>query len=220
MFARRGRSVLTQINPPRERSHRRRAFQRPELESRFLLFLRWPGNRRQIDLYLRRYLSLLEAVFILQPLPAWSANLGKRLVSSAKIHLVDSGVTAHLRGETDAEALARSATLGPLLETFVVQELRRQMGWSRMRAKRKKGTLPFLRKRVASPFFSFFLRQSQAQRPASIRANRSRERAGRLRVPSPGCRHTRPRGGGRAGRPRRATFSGWRSNRRSGSGRT
>lgn len=83
---------------------------------------------------LRRYLSLLEAVFVLQPLPAWSTNLGKRLVRSAKIHLVDSGVTAHLRGETDAEALARSATLGPLLETFVVQELRRQLGWSRTSA--------------------------------------------------------------------------------------
>jgi hypothetical protein len=80
---------------------------------------------------LRRYLSLLEAVFMLQPLPAWSANLGKRLVRSAKIHLVDSGVAAHLRGETDAAALSRSVSLGPLLETFVVAELRRQTGWSR-----------------------------------------------------------------------------------------
>lgn len=81
---------------------------------------------------LRRYLGLLEAVFMLQPLPAWSANLGKRLVRAAKIHLVDSGVTAHLRGETDPEALSRSASLGALLETFVVQELRRQSGWSRL----------------------------------------------------------------------------------------
>lgn len=79
---------------------------------------------------LRRYLGLLEAVFVLQPLPAWSTNLGKRLVRSPKIHLVDSGVTAHLRGDADPEALARSPGLGPLLETFVVQELRKQLGWS------------------------------------------------------------------------------------------
>jgi hypothetical protein len=84
---------------------------------------------------LRRYLTLLEAVFVLQPLPAWSTNLGKRLVKSPKIHLLDSGLTAHLRGETDAGALARSTALGPLLETFVVQEVRKQLGWSRTSAR-------------------------------------------------------------------------------------
>jgi predicted AAA+ superfamily ATPase len=79
---------------------------------------------------LRRYLTLLEATFILQPLPAWSENLGKRLVKSPKIHLLDAGMTAHLRGDGDARALSRSASLGPLLETFVVQEVRKQLGWS------------------------------------------------------------------------------------------
>lgn len=79
---------------------------------------------------LRRYLSLLEATFLLQPLPAWSANLGKRLVKSPKIHLLDSGLVAHLAGLTDAGALARSPALGPLLETFVVQEIRKHLAWS------------------------------------------------------------------------------------------
>jgi predicted AAA+ superfamily ATPase len=79
---------------------------------------------------LRRYLRLLEATFILQPLPAWSANLGKRLVKSPKVHLLDSGLAAHLRGESDPEALVRSPAFGPLLESFVVQEIRKQLGWS------------------------------------------------------------------------------------------
>lgn len=79
---------------------------------------------------LRRYLSLLEALFILQPLPAWSANLGKRLVKAPKVHLVDAGLTAHLRGHTDPTALAMSPQLGPLLETFVVQEVRRHLRWA------------------------------------------------------------------------------------------
>ena len=83
---------------------------------------------------LRRYLALLEATFMLQPLPAWSANLGKRLVRAAKVHLIDTGLAAHLRGESDAEALARSPSLGPLLESFVVQEVRKQLDWSRQRA--------------------------------------------------------------------------------------
>ena len=80
---------------------------------------------------LRRYLALLEATFIFQPLPAWSANIGKRFVKSPKIHLLDSGLAAHLRGDADASALARSPDLGPLLETFVVQEVRKLLGWSR-----------------------------------------------------------------------------------------
>lgn len=80
---------------------------------------------------LRRYLTLLEATFILQPLPAWSTNLGKRLVKSPKVHLVDSGLAAHLRGDTDPSHLAASPALGPLLESFVLQEIRKQLGWSR-----------------------------------------------------------------------------------------
>jgi len=79
---------------------------------------------------LRRYLSLLEALFIVQPLPAWSANLGKRLVKAPKLHLIDAGLAAHLRGHTDPAALALSPQLGPLLESFAVQELRRHLRWA------------------------------------------------------------------------------------------
>jgi predicted AAA+ superfamily ATPase len=83
---------------------------------------------------LRRYLALLEATYVLQPLPAWSINIGKRLVRSPKIHLLDSGLAAHLRGDLDATSLSRSPSLGPLLETFVVQEVRKLLGWSRQNA--------------------------------------------------------------------------------------
>lgn len=79
---------------------------------------------------LRRYLALLEALFIVQPLPAWSANLGKRLVKAPKLHLIDAGVAAHLQGHAEPAALALSPQLGPLLENFVVQEVRRHMGWA------------------------------------------------------------------------------------------
>jgi predicted AAA+ superfamily ATPase len=89
---------------------------------------------RLADTTLRRYLALLEAAFIIQPLPAWSNNLGKRLVKAAKLHLVDTGLAAHLQGEIEPAALAASLRMGPLLESFVVQELRRQLGWSSTRA--------------------------------------------------------------------------------------
>ncbi len=83
---------------------------------------------------LRRYLALLEAVFMLQPLPAWSANIGKRVVKAPKIHLLDSGLAAHLRGDTDAKALAQSHNLGPVLETFAIQEIRRLLAASQISA--------------------------------------------------------------------------------------
>ena len=80
---------------------------------------------------LRRYLGILEAIFLLQPLAAWSTNTGKRYVKSPKIHLVDTGLAAYLRGDTDPEALAQSGNIGPLLESFVVQEVRKQLTWSK-----------------------------------------------------------------------------------------
>ncbi|MCU7850185.1 MAG: DUF4143 domain-containing protein [Candidatus Thiodiazotropha sp. (ex Lucinoma kastoroae)] len=79
---------------------------------------------------LKRYLSLLQATFLFQPLSALSSNLGKRLIKSAKIHLIDSGLTAHLAGTT-CQSLDRDPVFfGHLLESFVVNELRKQLGWS------------------------------------------------------------------------------------------
>ena len=83
---------------------------------------------------LRRYLALLEALFIVQPLPAWSANLGKRLVKAPKVHLLDSGLAANLQGQTDPDTLLLFPHLGALLETFAVQELRRHLSWARTAA--------------------------------------------------------------------------------------
>lgn len=78
---------------------------------------------------LRRYLSLLETTFLLQLLPAWSTNLSKRLVKSSKIHLIDAGMAAHLTGQFPPQPMM----YGHLLETFVVMELRKQMGWNETR---------------------------------------------------------------------------------------
>jgi uncharacterized protein len=79
---------------------------------------------------LTRYLALLETVFLVLRLPAWSPNLGKRLVKAAKLHLVDTGLACHLLG-TDARRLNDDRSLrGRMLETFVVGELRKQLSWT------------------------------------------------------------------------------------------
>lgn len=82
---------------------------------------------------LTRYLALLETVFLIARLPPWSSNLGKRLVKSPKLHLLDAGLAAHLRGELQSGADA--APSGPLLEGFVYAEIEKQLSWSRTRAR-------------------------------------------------------------------------------------
>lgn len=83
---------------------------------------------------LNRYLGLLTATFLVQTVPAWSANLGKRLVRSPRIHLGDTGLVCHLLGLGAARLAREPARFGPLLETFVTLELRKQIAWSHTRA--------------------------------------------------------------------------------------
>ena len=79
---------------------------------------------------LTRYLALLETVFLVHRLPAWSPNLGKRLVKAPKLHLVDTGLACHLVG-ADPRRLNEDRTwLGRILETFAVGELRKQVSWT------------------------------------------------------------------------------------------
>jgi len=79
---------------------------------------------------LQRYLTLLEHVFLLVRIPAWHANLGKRLVRSPKLHLVDSGLACRARGVTAERLVSDPVTFGPLLESFVGMELVKQASWS------------------------------------------------------------------------------------------
>lgn len=74
---------------------------------------------------LHRYVTLLEASFLYQPLPAWHANLGKRLIKAPKAYLLDSGLACALSG-IDASNLANAPHYGGLLEAYVLGELRRE----------------------------------------------------------------------------------------------
>ena len=78
---------------------------------------------------LKRYLALLEATYLHQPLPAWSRNLGNRLVKAPKVHLLDSGLSSYLTGRNSAALRADAHAFGQQLETFVVAELRKHVTW-------------------------------------------------------------------------------------------
>src|SRR5579862_6202168 len=82
---------------------------------------------------LKRYFVLLEITFLVTLANPWSVNLGKRLVKAPKVYLNDTGLMTSLLGLNGAQLLGNRSLLGPLLENFVVMELRKQAGWSKTR---------------------------------------------------------------------------------------
>ena len=75
------------------------------------------------------YLGWLRTVFLVRYLPAWTRNRAARVIRRPKLHLTDSGLAAALVG-IDANALRPPTApgTGPLLETFVVNEIARRVG--------------------------------------------------------------------------------------------
>jgi predicted AAA+ superfamily ATPase len=78
----------------------------------------------------RSYLAILETVFVLRLIPAYSTNATQRAVGTPKITFVDSGLAAHL-----TSGITTDATVGGLLESFVLGELGRQLTWSETNAR-------------------------------------------------------------------------------------
>lgn len=76
------------------------------------------------------YLWLLEEVFLVKRIPAWSRNLSSRTTRTPKMIMVDSGIAAELTGQTTASLRRRPDAVGPLLESFVISEIARQLSWS------------------------------------------------------------------------------------------
>jgi len=84
---------------------------------------------------LKRYLTHLEHIFLIKKLHPWSGNISKTLVKSPKYVITDAGLSSFLLGLENAEELESSRHFGPLLESFVVMELIKQLSWSEVKYK-------------------------------------------------------------------------------------
>lgn len=76
---------------------------------------------------LKRYLSLLEVTFLINYLPAYSGNLGKRITKSPKIFFSDTGLACYLIGFNMENVKDYQGFWGAILENFVVMELTKQL---------------------------------------------------------------------------------------------
>jgi predicted AAA+ superfamily ATPase len=76
----------------------------------------------------RRYLDLLEGVFMVRQLQPWHANLKKRQVKSPKIYFRDSGLLHQLLGIRSMEDLVRHPKCGASWEGYVIEEIIKRSG--------------------------------------------------------------------------------------------
>lgn len=82
---------------------------------------------------LRRYYSLLEAMFLIVDLPAWSSRRSGRLGKTPEVMFCDTGLLGNLLVMSEQRLAEDPLVFGAMLENFVVMELRKQATWSSVR---------------------------------------------------------------------------------------
>jgi predicted AAA+ superfamily ATPase len=82
---------------------------------------------------LNRYLTLLQATYLIHLIQPWSSNLSSRLVKAPKLLMTDTGVMGHLNQISMERILSVPTMAGPLMENFVGMELIKLASWSRLR---------------------------------------------------------------------------------------
>lgn len=76
------------------------------------------------------YIGILETIYLVRLVPAWSGNATTRAVATPKVIFVDSGLAHYL-----ATGAVTEAPIGGLMENFVLCEVARQLTWSRTSAR-------------------------------------------------------------------------------------
>ncbi|MFT6865748.1 MAG: putative AAA+ superfamily ATPase [Cyclobacteriaceae bacterium] len=84
---------------------------------------------------LQRYMALLEYVFLIVKIPAWTPNVEGQFVKSPKVFLNDTGLLCHLRGEGVNSLIQNRSNAGAFFENFVVLDIIKQLSWSETQLK-------------------------------------------------------------------------------------
>lgn len=80
------------------------------------------------DKTVRHYLDMLASAFVVQVLPPWHANLGKRQVKSPKVYIRDSGLLHTLLYIRDRRDLERHPKVGASWEGYALHQITRRLG--------------------------------------------------------------------------------------------
>lgn len=71
---------------------------------------------------IEKWLSLLEAGFIIFRLQPFHANIGKRLIKTPKIYFYDTGLLCNLLGITESDAVFNHSLKGSLFENLIIAD--------------------------------------------------------------------------------------------------
>jgi len=83
------------------------------------------------DKTVQKYIKLLEALYIIKLIPAYSNNKLKRVVKKPKVHFIDSGLASHLLNvDVKSSMEGKNEYLGGLVETFIYSELIKHASYS------------------------------------------------------------------------------------------
>jgi hypothetical protein len=77
----------------------------------------------------RKYVAILEHLFLVLRVEPWFRNELKRLVKATKLHFIDSGLLAAMLASTEESVTKNRSIFGTLLETFVFSEVIKQSSW-------------------------------------------------------------------------------------------
>ena len=77
----------------------------------------------------QKYTQIFENLFLIRTVQPWFSNELKRLTKTPKLHFLDSGLLAALRGVSPDRVRKDRSPFGAILETFVLGELMKMAGW-------------------------------------------------------------------------------------------
>lgn len=75
---------------------------------------------------IKRWLSVLEASYIVFLLPPFYNNYGKRLIKSPKLYFYDTGLVSYLLGIEDQKSFEKGPMYGSIFENYIVSEIVRK----------------------------------------------------------------------------------------------
>ena len=101
------------------------------LTGNLLKYANIANDLSQDDKTVKRYIEILELMFIIRRLHPYVRNSAKRaVVGMSKLHFIDTGLACHLLGLKQSETLHVSQFFGGLVENFVFSELLKHATWA------------------------------------------------------------------------------------------
>lgn len=83
----------------------------------------------------KKYRVLLEGLFLIQSIPAWSSNLGTRLIKAPKLYMADLNLLLYLMNtDIDGVYVTNKTLFGSIFENYVAIELAKQLAFSTVQA--------------------------------------------------------------------------------------